>query len=184
MRLFVAIPLPEEWKSVLAQPQAAIGWIGRGVKWVEPRGMHLTLKFLGETDDARRAEIDDALVAACRETAAFSMRISKTGVFPNPRRPRVYWAGIDAGPELIRLHGAIDAAMQKLNFPADEHPFRPHLTLARIKDPIGKDRMTDAVLNYALQSEPFTVRDVHLMRSHLSAAGARYESLRAYPLAG
>lgn len=184
MRLFIAIDLPEDWKRVLAEPEAHIGWLGRGVRWVEPRGMHLTLKFLGEVEENRLEELNAGLHAACGEISAFAMRLKGTGVFPNPKRPRIYWAGIEAPRELLELQSRVDAAMQKSGFEKDEHPFRPHLTLARIKEPIGKNRMTDALLNFQLESEPTTIREVLLMRSHLSREGARYEAIRRFPLIG
>jgi len=182
MRLFVAIDLPEEWKRILAEPEVHIGWLGRGVRWVEPRGMHLTLKFLGEVEENRLDDLDSALRAACSETSSFTMRLKNTGVFPNLKRPRIYWAGIEAPRELLDLQARVDTAMQTLGFEKDEHPFRPHLTLARIKEPVGKDRMTDALLNFRLESEPTAVREVLLMRSHLSREGARYEAIRRFPL--
>lgn len=182
MRLFVAIDLPEEWKRILAEPEAHIGWLGRGVHWAEPRGMHLTLKFLGEIEENRLDELGVALRAACSGIVAFSIRLKNTGVFPNPKRPRIYWAGIEAPRELLELQARVDAAMQTLGFERDEHPFRPHLTLARIKEPIGKDRMTGALLNFRLESEPTTVCEILLMRSHLSREGAHYEAIRRFPL--
>ncbi len=182
MRLFVAIDLPLEWKEILAKPEASIGWVGRGIKWVEPRGMHLTLKFLGEVEESLLPELEHPLAGACDGIASFTMQIHGTGVFPNPKRPRIYWAGLEAPPALLVLQKNVDREMQRLGFERDDHPFRPHLTIARIKDPIGKERMTDAFLNYRLESEPTTVREILLMRSHLSAAGARYEAIRRFPL--
>jgi len=145
--------------------------------------MHLTLKFLGETDEQILPKLEPALVEACNGVTVFNMKISGTGVFPNAKRPRIYWAGIEAPPNLLALQSRIDLAMQSFGFEKDDHPFRPHLTLARIKDPNGKARMTDALLSFGLESEPVTVSEVLLMRSHLSAEGARYEALRHFPLA-
>jgi RNA 2',3'-cyclic 3'-phosphodiesterase len=184
MRLFVAINLPDSWKQTLALPEASIGWLGRGVKWVEPRGMHLTLRFLGEVAENELPALETAIRAAVSDTAPFSMRIHGTGVFPNPRRPRVYWAGVDAPSSLIEMQKRLESQMQNLGFETEEVPFRPHLTLARIKEPVGKERMTEALLNFRLESDPITVSEVLLMQSHLSADGARYEAIRHFPLAG
>lgn len=184
MRLFIAIDLPEEWRNVLSLPEQSIGWLGRGVKWVEPRGMHLTLKFLGEVDEKLLPGIHAGMMRACSEFAPFVIRLRGTGVFPNAKRPRVYWAGIEGPSALLELQARIDAEMQRLGFPAEEQKFRPHLTLARIKEPIGKQRMTDALLSYSLESEPSDVREVLLMRSHLSSEGARYESIWRCALGG
>jgi RNA 2',3'-cyclic 3'-phosphodiesterase len=182
MRLFIAIGLPEDWKQILAQPEASIGWLGRGVKWVEPRGMHLTLKFLGEVEPPQLTDITDGIRDACTGISQFSMNIHGTGAFPNAKRPRVYWAGLVAPSGLLELQKRIENAMQDLGFAAEEHPFRPHLTLARIKESVGKDRMTDALLNFRLESEPIIVSEVLLMQSHLSPGGARYEAIGRFPL--
>jgi 2'-5' RNA ligase len=184
MRLFIAIGLPDEWKQILAQPQTSIGWLGHGVKWVEPRGMHLTLRFLGEVADNDLPALEAAIAEATAGTGPLVMRIHGTGVFPNPRRPRVYWAGIEAPAALIDMQQRLEDHMQKLGFEKEEVPFRPHLTLARIKEPIGKDRMTEALLNFRLESDPITATDVLLLRSHLSKEGAHYEAIRHFPLAG
>jgi RNA 2',3'-cyclic 3'-phosphodiesterase len=182
VRLFVAIGLPESWKQILAEPAEKIGWLGRGVKWVEPRGMHLTLRFLGEVEDRQLSELQDRLHRAAHAAQPFSMRIHGTGTFPNPKRPRIYWAGLEAGPALMDLQARIEDEMQTMGFEAEEQRFHPHLTLARIKDPIGKQRMTDALLSYRLESEPITVHQILLMRSHLSSEGAHYEPIQIHAL--
>ncbi|MBI5059552.1 RNA 2',3'-cyclic phosphodiesterase [candidate division KSB1 bacterium] len=175
MRLFVAVDIPAAWKTDLAEIERAIGWLGRGVKWVDPQSMHLTLKFLGETDDRDLQIVRDQLTAACSDVPAFTMQMRGTGAFPAPNRPRVYWVGLKSGDALITLNQKIETAMQAIGYPPEENPFKPHLTVARIKDPIGKARQTDALLSYHVESEPVLVRDVLLMRSHLAKEGARYE---------
>jgi len=177
MRLFIAVNLPESWKDTLAKPREAIEWLGRGVKWVEPRGMHLTLKFLGEVEEGLLEEIEAGIDRAAEGIRPFEMRISGTGVFPNRKRPRVYWAGIQAPSPLLVLQSTLEKEMEALGFEPEEREFKPHLTLARIKEPRGKERMTDAVLSFRLDGEPMVVDRVSLMRSHLSSAGARYEEL-------
>jgi RNA 2',3'-cyclic 3'-phosphodiesterase len=182
MRLFIAIALADEWKHVLAQPEHSIGWLGRGVSWVEPRGMHLTLRFLGECPENQVPAIEDEITECCRGIGPFTMQISGSGVFPNPKRPRVYWAGLKAPHDLIELQERLEIRMQHLGFEKEENSFKPHLTLARIKDPIGKERMTEALLSYKIESAPLTVSEILLMRSHLSPQGARYEAIRRFPL--
>jgi 2'-5' RNA ligase len=182
MRLFIAIDLPEAWKQILALPEASIGWLGHGVKWVEPRGMHLTLKFLGDVEESQLAAVKAGITRACKGCTAFPMQIHGTGAFPNNRRPRVYWAGLVSPPTLMELQSRLESEMQVLGFPRDEHSFRPHLTLARIKEPIGKDRMTEALLNFRLEGDPIQVSEVLLMQSHLFPGGARYEAVGRFSL--
>jgi RNA 2',3'-cyclic 3'-phosphodiesterase len=184
MRLFIAINLPNSWKDVLAKPQESIGWLGKGVKWVEPRGMHLTLRFVGEVSESELPNLNVILRAASKGIAPFEMKIQGTGVFPSAKRPKVYWVGLDAPRALFTLQTNIEHGIQALGFDPEEHPFKPHLTLARIKDPIGKDRMTDALLNFKVESEPYCVQDVFIMQSHLSREGATYEVAGKVELAG
>ncbi|MBU0690514.1 RNA 2',3'-cyclic phosphodiesterase [bacterium] len=182
MRLFIAINLPDEWKDLLALPKESIAWLGKGVRWTEPTGMHLTLKFLGDVDRDLVERINDSLRSIVDASHRFSIRIAGTGVFPNPRRPRVFWAGITAPDELTILQRKVDDAMEALGFPKEEREFRPHLTVARIKEPIGKKRITDAFLSFKMRSELFYVDHLSLMRSHLSSEGARYEELKSFTL--
>ena len=177
MRLFIAIGLPDIWKETLAKPEQSIAWLGRGVKWVEPRGMHLTLRFLGEVEERELPLIQTAMIAASHGIEPFEMKLVGTGVFPSAKRPRVYWAGIEAPKSLLALQSNIERGIQALGFDPEEHPFKPHLTLARIKEPIGKERMTDALLSFQLESESYVVHEVLLMQSHLSREGAHYEAV-------
>jgi len=182
MRLFIAINLPDEWKEVLAQPKESIAWLGKGVRWVEPDGMHLTLKFLGDVDRGLIDSITTSLRTITSSINSFHIRIAGTGVFPSPRRPRVFWAGVSAPDELTILQQGIENAMGALGFQQDEQPFKPHLTVARIKEPIGKKRITDAFLRFRIRSDLFQVSRISLVRSHLKSDGARYEELQAFPL--
>jgi 2'-5' RNA ligase len=160
----------------------SIAWIGKGVHWVEPKGMHLTLKFLGDVEREQIEQFTKLLTPIAEITHGFPLRIVGTGAFPSPRRPRVFWAGISAPDELMVLQRRIDEAAQSLGFPAEERDFKPHLTVARIKDPMGKKRITDAFLRFKVRSENFDVTCFSLMRSHLKSDGARYEELVNFPL--
>ena len=174
MRLFIAIDLPDEWKTALEQLQSSIEWLGRGVKWTNSRSMHLTLKFLGDVPDEKINDVIAALERACEGTAAFKMRMKGTGCFPTPRRPRVYWAGLNGGKSLLTLQERVEKEIEPLGFPREKRDFTPHLTIARIKEPIGKDRITRAVLDYKLESAPVQVTEVLLMQSILKPSGAEY----------
>jgi len=174
MRLFIAIDLPEEWKTALAELQSSIEWLGRGIRWAHAGGMHLTLKFLGEVPPERLGEITAGLERACDGVAPFDMQMKGTGCFPNSKRPRVYWAGLDGGKPLLELQARVEDEIEPLGFPREKREFTPHLTIARIKDPIGKERMTRAVLDYHLESDTTQVREVLLMESILKPTGAEY----------
>lgn len=174
--------LPDEWQAILRTPQEKIGWLGRGVKWVEPENLHLTLKFLGETPDSALPELTDVLSDCCAASEPFRIAIQGVGCFPNKNRPRAYWAGLSKSNTLLDLQAAIDQGMDELGFEPEEKKFVPHLTVARIKEPIGKERMTGAFLNFDLRSESFEVREVCLVESKLRQEGPFYTVLRRFAL--
>lgn len=180
--MFIAIDLPDDWRVLLAKPQQSIGWLGHGVKWVDPKSTHLTLKFLGETPPNLLEEVKARAAETISRFPVFTMRMKGTGVFPDPKKPRVYWAGIEAPKTLIELQADLEQAMEELGFEHEERGFSPHLTLARIKDPMGKQRMTEALMSYKIESQPVRVTEAVLIRSHLSEDGAHYEPLARFPL--
>ncbi|MCL4305968.1 RNA 2',3'-cyclic phosphodiesterase [bacterium] len=182
MRLFVAIMLPDDWQRILKLPQEKIGWLGRGVKWVEPENLHLTLKFLGETPDSLLPQITDALMECGRAVDSFKIAIQGVGTFPNKQRPRAYWAGLSQSKALTDLQQIVDDRMSDLGFEPEEKKFVPHLTVARIKEPIGKERMTSAFLSFDLRSESFSVTHFSLVQSLLRQEGPVYTVLKDFPL--
>lgn len=134
MRLFAAIPV--------APP--ALGEIGRlleelrtrdwPVKWVRDEGLHLTLKFFGEMAPARAKEIAAALGAAAVGTPALDLGLGDIGVFPNPRRPRVLWVGVDGPAALELLADRVERQCEAIGFPLGGKAFHPHVTLGRLRE--------------------------------------------------
>lgn len=186
MRAFVAIDLPEAVQSALAQAQSRFRSIvssaGRSeaiARWTRPEGIHLTLKFLGEISQLE--EVTCALEAIER-FEKFPVAVKGFGFFPDARRPRVLWAGVEAPPALAELAERVEGAMERLGFPREHRPYKPHLTLARLNVPrpqpaleaLVADR-TDALLGR------FEVSDFYLFESKLSSAGAVYCKLAHFP---
>src|SRR5436190_340124 len=97
--------------------------------------MHITTKFIGEWPEERLGELTGAL-AALSARAPIPIAIRNLGFFPNPHSPRVFWAGIEAPAELANLAGATDLALAALGVASEQRAFAPHLTLARIKEPV------------------------------------------------
>ncbi|MGH7166626.1 MAG: RNA 2',3'-cyclic phosphodiesterase, partial [Nitrospiraceae bacterium] len=150
IRAFVAIELNPNLRSALAQIQTSLKSAiprhlppGARIQWVRPDSIHLTLKFLGDTDETRLGEIERALALAAHSQTRFSLDVCALGVFPDLRAPRVLWVGLSGQEDqdhahtsdrLVRLAGDIDQAMATLGYPTESRPFNPHLTLARIKE--------------------------------------------------
>ena len=192
LRLFVALDLPAEAKAALAATMGQLqSVIPAGVRWVNPEGIHLTLKFLGDTE----AGWVTPLLAALRETAAagdstpFPLHLDGLGVFPNYREPRGIYAGVDGDMDsLTQAQWRVEQAITQLGFPREKRPFRPHLTLGRVRDgvaPAVRRQIGDTIARQAAALSPeyaWTAGEIHLIRSHLTPQGAIYTTLGQAPL--
>lgn len=176
MRAFVALPLPDATRRALWAAAAPLRALDLPVKWVGADGLHLTLKFLGETDDARAPELADALRRAAAGARALPLEISGCGAFPDAERPRVVWAGVSAEPALELLQHAVEREFAPLGFPTEARPFRPHLTLGRTRKDArpGAFRPLAASLAGVAFAETVVIEQVELLRSALQPTGAVY----------
>jgi len=139
-RLFIAIHLPDDLLQTLtaSQRQLQRKLAASPLRWSRPEGIHLTLKFLGDTDPARIPEIIDALSRVAAKHAPFELPVGGLGMFPNARRPNVLWAGVaDEAHRLRHLAADVDKALARLGWQREKRPFSGHLTLARVKKQAG-----------------------------------------------
>ncbi len=189
-RLFVAVELSEEVRGALAEAQAVYRRRSDPpVRWVDPRGAHLTLKFLGDVAAERVQALADALAAVAAVHAPFQLSTGPAGVFPSPRRPRVLWLGVDGPVEYLEdLQQDVEFALQGLGFPLEGRPYRPHLTLGRVRDGVTGDLPGLAGALEELRRAtpaPLPVEELRLMRSELGRGdrgGPRYTALAVAPL--
>jgi 2'-5' RNA ligase len=177
----VAVRPPDDVLDAVAAVVASGRAAGDGLRWEEGDRYHLTLQFLGPL--TRLAPVVDGLAAAVRERAAFPFRLGGAGAFPTPGRARVVWVGAAAGgEELVGLAGAVSAALAPLGYETDR-PLHPHLTLARLKIP-GDVGPVLVALGPEPVGEAFTVGEVLLYQSRLSAQGPAYSVLERFSLGG
>ena len=183
IRSFIAIELPEEVKTGLNRLQAELKLPQHTfVKWVAPEGIHLTLKFLGNTPPQKVAEITGVMEQASQEVSPFQLEITEVGAFPNMRQPRVLWLGIRGDiDKLVAWQQRIDSGLVPLGFAKETRPFTPHLTLARLREGVSPgDRRdfgelvmkTPTEVNYKIN-----VNSLSLMKSQLLPGGAVYSRL-------
>jgi len=188
IRSFVAIELPEEARKGLARLRNELERDEhRFVKWVDPGGIHLTLKFLGNIPSKRVTEVTGAMEEATQGTSPLHLQISGLGVFPGLKQVRVLWVGIGGEVDkLSKLQRNIDSALAGLGFPKEERPFAPHLTLARIRQgasPSERRSFGELVDSTIFEEKyPVEVETVNLMKSQLTPAGAIYTRLSAVRL--
>jgi len=177
LRLFVATEVPEHVRAAVAGVVAPLRERFPKARWVPGQNQHVTLKFLGSTYPRLVDWVSATVGEAVSRHDAFAARVVGLGAFPNARRARVLWAGLDdAGSAFARLAGDLDEALSK-EFAPEKRAFTPHLTVARFDPPVAVD--PDEI---AFESEPFEVGRVVLFRSHLRRPAPVYEPLGTFQL--
>jgi 2'-5' RNA ligase len=183
MRLFAGIPILDDARREIL---ALLGRLREGdwpVRWVHDEGLHLTLKFFGEVAPERFDVIEEAVRIAGRDTGALHLRLDGVGAFPSMVRPRVLWVGIDAPPALELLYDRLARGGEAIGFAPEGAPFRPHVTLGRVRE---GHRLPSGELEAAAQSlgaESFLARQLVLYESVLTTHGPRYEARLVLELA-
>jgi 2'-5' RNA ligase len=179
LRAFIAADLPENVRSSLGEAQEVLKLQRFRVKWVRPQNIHLTLKFLGNTDGADIDKIVAAMALATKDCAVVSLAVKGIGVFPDIRRPRVIWAGLSGQLEILQdIQRTLDGHLADLGFPKETRAFKSHLTLGRVKGKIAADRMKTAIDKLkGLESESFEINQVILFKSELRPSGAVYTKM-------
>src|SRR3981081_4280743 len=139
MRIFIALDIEDSIRERIARFVEGVHGFAPDARWVRPESMHITLKFIGEKSEQAVGEIKQALETG--GSGAVEIRFRGHGFFPTAKAPRVFWIGIEAGPQLASLASAVDEKMVSLRIPKEEHVFSPHLTLARRAGGSGSQRL-------------------------------------------
>ena len=184
LRLFVALELPVTVKDGILTVIEDLRSRGTRASWSRSGTMHLTLAFLGDTEEGLLCPLNEALLDASSAVEPFSWMIRGLGAFPSPRRPKVIWAGVDAPEALFELKRRIDAALEPLGFSPERRRFRPHVTLGRVRDDAQATGFEMVLAS--TESPEFTIPtdEVLLMKSTLKRGGALHEVLDRCPLTG
>jgi 2'-5' RNA ligase len=182
MRLFVALELTEAVRAALRALVARLEPAGADLRWVRPDGMHLTLKFIGELPEAKLPLLRKAL-ARVRSARPVALEFRGLGYFPNERRPRVFWVGVEASDNLPVLAADVEAALEPLGVPRESRPFAPHLTLGRFKSPNRLERLQQEIARLpATEFGRVETAEFALFQSRLSPRGAEYTRLESFPV--
>jgi 2'-5' RNA ligase len=185
IRSFIAIDFPEETRKALEDIQKELKQCGAGVRWVKPGSIHLTLKFLGNIHPAQVEDIALAVAEEIRDDPPITLGAAGLGAFPSRRKPRVIWIGMEGEVQrLTRIQARVENALESLGFVREKRPFRPHLTIGRVKDHRKLQALIDAMAT--LDMEPFNSFDadeIILYKSDLRPTGAIYTKLHRMPLA-
>jgi len=179
MRLFTAIELPPAVRGNLSCLLERLRPAAR-LRWSPPENLHLTTKFIGEWPEQRLDELKDTL-RAVTGFKPIPVALRGLGFFPNPRAPRVFWVGVEAGAALAELARQTDQALARLGVPAETRPFSPHLTLARIKEPAPLGGLQKAIAGLqSLEFGEFLAESFWLYLSELRPGGSVYTKLTEF----
>jgi 2'-5' RNA ligase len=177
LRLFAAVEIPEEIRGALAEAVSPVRERFPKARWVPIQNQHVTMKFLGSTYPRLVEWVTETVSSVAREHEPLDTRVEGLGAFPNARRARVLWAGLDDDERrLARLAASLDEALAK-EFAPEQRAFTPHLTVARFDPPAGLEP-----LEVAFESEPFQIDRLVLFRSHLRRPAPVYEPIGLFPL--
>ncbi len=185
MRAFAAIPFGEEEREILESLQRSLAAMPAlaDFRWARAGGVHLTLRFLGEIEEARAEAAAEALRLAGKDAPAFEVPLERFGVFPHLKRPGALWAGPQEAPApLAALEARLSRHLAEAGFPAEDRPFRPHMTLARRRSrdrpPAGLEGELEVAERRWLSPPPLLrAREAVLLRSELGPGGAVHTTL-------
>jgi len=181
MRAFIAIDLPESVRAALRRTQASFRSVSPDARWTQPEGIHLTLKFLDEISDAKVKEVSESL-KSLGPFEPFAVGLKGFGFFPDARRPRVFWVGVEAPASLGQVAEQVEEAMRKMGFAREARAFRPHLTLARFRVPRPQPALQALLTRQGDEAlGNFEVSEFFLFESKLSPRGAEYRKVERFP---
>lgn len=191
IRAFIAVELPHSLRQALAREQGALrARLGEGVlRWVRPEGVHLTLRFLGETPRERLEQVGQVMREVAGRHPAMAAEVGGLGRFPGGSRLRVVWVGVqEPGGRLAALQAELEVRIASLGYLAEERGFHPHLTLARVRREASTVELRKLAeqLDRAEIQRLGTLEITHLalMRSQLGSGGASYSRLDRIALRG
>ncbi len=179
MRTFIAIELPQELTSQIDQLQTVLRKTSADVSWVKPQNVHITLKFLGEVREEKIEEVYQATEQSVKELRKFQVNLQGLGGFPNMKRPRVIWIGVEKGKEVLaQVYPKVEEEFFRIGFAKENRDFTPHLTIGRVKSPKNLERLAVEINQTKFQTEEFEIKDVVVMKSTLLPTGAVYTPLK------
>jgi 2'-5' RNA ligase len=186
IRTFIALDLDDSIRSILDGVIRQMAQELPPIRWVDPQGIHLTLAFLGDLTDEQVAKAKQAAEAAAGQVTPFGFRLSHLGVFDSSQYPRVIWVGVnEPSGALQQLHRLLSGELELRGFALEKRIFSPHLTLARIKVPLGPDerqRLLRLLTEIKVSSSPHHASRLCVMKSELLRSGAKYTLLGDYVL--
>jgi len=181
LRLFVAIELPSPVQEALMSVQKSVGEYLSNARWIASHNLHLTLQFMGNYPTDVLKEISGQLKGITPQFESFDFRLDGVGAFPSPRRPRIFWIGVEEGKEKVaELADLVAKALFPVGFKPEERKFHAHITLARFKKPNDLTPVIQLLDNVDIYPQPIRVDGFALFQSQLSPRGAEYSIVERF----
>lgn len=185
VRAFIALETsPDAKQEILSLQEKLRTFHGARVSWVRSEGVHLTLKFLSDVKTELLLDIEKLIEDCASRVSPFEVTTTVTGGFPNLRKPRVLWIGLDGGEQLGQLQMDIDNALSSLGFERERKRFHPHLTIGRVRSIDRGSELNEYFGNHDFPQIRWMVNRVRLMSSILKSGGAEYRELAGVSLRG
>lgn len=185
LRAFLAVPISDELCGVISKQIRELAAVSPGVRWTDPDGLHITLKFFGEIEELETVEISRCVQSVVADHTAFEVAVTGLGAFPAADRPRTLWAGIEHGADqLCALQADLENALSDLGYKAETRRYHPHVTIGRVRDKSGVSELSSALERLADESMGRApVEDVVFYSSELRRSGAIYTPMATVSLA-
>ena len=184
IRLFIAFPIETAVRQHLSVVTDRFKPISTNVKWVDPKNMHLTARFLGDTDPGMVQSLVGAVQSTCQKFGPVKATVDRIGGFPNLRRPRVIWAGLSESAEaLTDIVAKLQEELGQLGIGTDDKRFKAHLTLGRVKQPRGIERLAEELDRFKFEPIDIVFDRLELIESTLTPQGPIYRTLGSGELA-
>ncbi len=184
-RIFIAVDISDEARTSAAVYIAGLRQRFRDLRvgWERLEKMHLTLNFLGDTGIAELESVCEIVARVAAGNGPFQLSVRGTGVFPNPKRPRVLWLGVDGEIDAIRrIKSDLDAGLSETGFESERKTFTPHLTIARLREPERSGEIAARHLSNEFDSTEFTVSSLTVYESRLDRHGSTYSIVDRFDL--
>jgi 2'-5' RNA ligase len=184
-RIFAAVDISEEARRRVSEYSAALRreFPDLRVGWEKAEKLHLTLKFLGETNEAQLNDLTEIVDKIAEQISTFSLQITATGVFPSPRKPRILWLGVnDKTESLLKISELLETGCERIGFPKENRNFKAHLTVGRLREPHKSIEIARKHLQNEFEPVEFEVSEIVIYESKLQSTGSIYSVVSKHKL--
>ena len=182
----MALPIPEHIKGLFKDlQQQMLRHVHQHdqIRWVRPEGIHLTMNFLGDTEEQDIEKISPVLDSLATQLDPFRLVLADTGCFPHANNPRVLWLSVQGGELILPgLKQKMDTIISEHGYPVEKRKFSPHITLGRIKRLVRNSNLVHNFISHDVTALSFDVSELVWYQSTLTSGGAKYSILKRFAL--